>query len=222
MAWFDGTYGYTKEHLEDEFPKELTKDLRQSADGMRLALINHLQDDDPLMDLADPKASEDEYGKHVFYHVFTGDDVEQIQTAVAYYYDMESHLWPNGLTLFRQDPERLFTYGNGHICKPLLNRQEELKKLLPKDFDLQQEIFILPLKRYMHSCPVCWKRTLLWRGDYMICPECGWEDDGTDNIDEATMPNGDYTIRTYRRKYLKLKKDDPNYHWWTPEFDRTE
>ena len=41
--------------------------------------------------------------------------------------------------------------------------------------------------------------------DFIICPECGWEDDGTDRIDELTLPNGDYTIRSCRKKYLKEK-----------------
>ncbi len=41
--------------------------------------------------------------------------------------------------------------------------------------------------------------------DFIIYPECGWEDDGTDRIDELTLPNGDYTIRSYRKKYLKEK-----------------
>ncbi len=205
MGWFDGTYTWSKEELEKRYPNRLTEDLRQSANGMELALINQFREGDPLLDLADPKADEDEYGKVVFFHVFTGEDAGQARTAFAYYYDMECHLYPEYFMLLRQDEDRLFQYGYGHVCRPLLDRQEELRQLLPKDLDRDQDIFMLPLKRHMFPCPVCWERTLPYRGDYIICPECGWEDDGTDRIDEITGPNGDYTIMSYRQKYLREK-----------------
>ena len=203
MAWFDGTYTWTKEQLETDFPDVLSRDLRRSAGGTKLALINHFKEGDPLLDLADPKADEDEYGRTVFYHTFTGGDADWARAAFAHYFEMDSHLYPEDLVLLRQDEDRLLQYGYGHVCRPLLDKQEALKKLLPEGFDREQDIFMLPLKRYMYSCPVCWERTLPYRGDFIICPECGWEDDGTDRIDELTMPNGDYTIRSYRKMYLK-------------------
>ena len=203
MAWFDGTYNWTHEKLEKEYPKVLAKDLRQSANGLRLALINHFEDGDPLLDLTDPKTDEDEYGKHVFYHTFIGHDATAAKDAFTAYFEMGNHLWPDNLVLLRQEGDRLFEYGFGHVCRPLLERQEELQRLLPEGFVREQDVFMLPLKRYMYSCPVCWERTLPYRGDCIICPECGWEDDGTDMIDVPTITNGDYTIRSYRKIYLQ-------------------
>ncbi len=206
MAWFNGTYTWTQEDFEKEYPNRITEDLWQSANGLRLALINHFKEGDPLLDLADPKADEDECGKLVFYHPFLGDDAGPARAAFAHYFEMDSQLWPRNFVLFRRDEDRLFEYGGGHICRPILDRQDELQKLLPESIDREQDIYILPLKRYMYSCPVCWERTLPSRGDFIICPECGWEDDGTDNIDRPTLPNGDYTIRSYRKMYLQSKK----------------
>ncbi len=207
MAWFNGTYTWQQEDFEKEYPNRITEDLRQSANGLRLALVNHFKEGDPLLDLTDPKADEDEYGKVVFYHTFPGDDAGPARDAIAHYFEVDSQLWPRDFVLFRRDGDRLFEYGCGHICRPILDRQEELQKLLPESIDRKQDIFMLPLKRYMYSCPVCWERTLPSRGDFIICPECGWEDDGTDIIDVPTMPNGDYTIRSYRKMYLQRKKD---------------
>ena len=209
MSWFNGTYNWTQEKLKEEYPNKITEDFRQSNYGVKLALINQFGERDPLLELTNPKTDEDEYGRTIFYHTFTGHDVAAAKAAVTDYFEADSHLWPENLVLLRQEGDRVFEYGYGHICRSLLDRQEELQKLLPEDFDRKQDIFMLPLKRYMYSCPVCWERTLPYRGDYIICPVCDWEDDGTDNIDRPTLPNGDYTIRSYRKMYLQSKKGQP-------------
>ncbi len=203
MSWFDGTYTRSAAWLEEDYPNKDTEDLRVSANGSRLALINHFREGDPLLDLSDPRADEDEYGRHVFYHTFIGDDAGMARSAFAYYCERESWKSPKGLALFRQEGDRLFQYGYGYVCRTLLDRQDELQKLLPESYRMEQDVFMLPLKRYMYSCPVCWQRTLPFRGDFIICPECHWEDDGTDRIDNITLPNGDYTIRSYKKEYLK-------------------
>jgi hypothetical protein len=43
------------------------------------------------------------------------------------------------------------------------------------------------------NCPCCGQRTLFWRGEYEVCPVCGWEDDGVadDHPDQwLGGPNG--------------------------------
>ena len=45
MPWFDGTLDSVIEELENEFPVAITKNLRQSADGKRIAIINDFQKD---------------------------------------------------------------------------------------------------------------------------------------------------------------------------------
>ena len=72
----------------------------------------------------------------------------------------------------------------------------------------------IPLKRLMFRCPVCGAKSLESRGDFEICHECGWEDDGTDDIDSETGPNGGWTIRTYRIHYFKNRIKNPAYRWW--------
>ena len=48
------------------------------------------------------------------------------------------------------------------------------------------------------NCPVCGKETL---DDYFICPNCGWEYDGTVEENEYSSCNK-ATIAGYRKKNL--------------------
>ena len=56
MAWFDGTFNYTEEELNNEFPLPVTKNLRMSEDRKRLAIINDFEEGSELLDLSDPHA----------------------------------------------------------------------------------------------------------------------------------------------------------------------
>lgn len=110
-------------------------------------------------------------------------------------------------------------YGEGHICLKDLDNEEIKNNYLPDELK-NTETFVLPLKRYAFCCPVCGHRTLGRRGYYEICVECGWEDDGSTTEDDPGMiggflpgPNGDYTLSSYRKEYLKKKEKDPNYSW---------
>jgi len=51
------------------------------------------------------------------------------------------------------------------------------------------------------ACPCCRHRTLGTRGDYVICPVCFWEDDGSDDLDGVGGPNGDLTLAQARHNY---------------------
>ncbi len=214
MAWFDGTYTWKQEALDAEYPHVITEDLRTSADGTKLAVINHFADEGPLCELADPKVGEEgpapEYerleGTTVFYHTFTGTAAGKARKCLEAFLEAGNHKDEKSVMLFRQDPGRLFEYSYGHICAGLIRDQEALKMLLPADFDYSQDIYMIPLKRHMFRCPVCGHRTLQYRGDFMICDECHWEDDGTDDEDAPTLLGHDYTIRQWRKMYLQKKK----------------
>ena len=43
-------------------------------------------------------------------------------------------------------------------------------------------------------CPVCGNETF---DDYFVCPHCGWENDGTKDVDEFSSANNS-TIKNYR------------------------
>ena len=77
----------------------------------------------------------------------------------------------------------------------------------------------IPLKKQMYCCPVCGAKSLEFRGYFEICRECGWEDDGADDIDIETLPNGDWTIKQYRINYFKNKMKNPLYRWWNDKTD---
>lgn len=214
MAWFDGTFDYTAEKLETEYPISVTPNLRQSKDGKRMAIINDFAEGSQPFCLSDPKAEEDDRGEHMFFHVFLGKDAAAAKQAVGHFiaegYERESE----SVLLLRKESDRLFSYANGHICRGKAQDQEKLRSLFPAILPTAEEVFLLPLKRYMHKCPVCGYRTLLWRGYYMICVECGWEDEGLDDEDvESFGVNGDNTIRQYREKYFRRKAEDPFYTW---------
>lgn len=55
-----------------------------------------------------------------------------------------------------------------------------------------------------YTCPCCGHRTLPSRGNYDLCPECDWEDDGQDNHDSDPVrngPNGSMSLDAARAAY---------------------
>lgn len=58
----------------------------------------------------------------------------------------------------------------------------------------------------VHPCPCCGYRTLPTRGDYEVCPVCGWEDESVE-VWEVSGPNG-VTLAEQQRAYLA----DPRSH----------
>jgi uncharacterized Zn finger protein (UPF0148 family) len=67
-----------------------------------------------------------------------------------------------------------------------------------------------------YCCPVCGYPTLSERGGYDICALCNWEDELVDDVDTATGPNRDYTIREARenfRQHLTMYRagDEPRF-----------
>ncbi|GAA4887892.1 CPCC family cysteine-rich protein [Streptomyces coeruleoprunus] len=56
------------------------------------------------------------------------------------------------------------------------------------------------------ACPCCFQRTLEERANFEVCPECGWEDDGQDDVDAHIVrggPNGRLSLAQARLDYLK-------------------
>ncbi|GAA3388672.1 CPCC family cysteine-rich protein [Streptomyces roseoviridis] len=56
------------------------------------------------------------------------------------------------------------------------------------------------------ACPCCFQRTLEERANFEICPECGWEDDGQDDVDAHIVrggPNGRLSLAQARLDYLE-------------------
>lgn len=218
MEWFNGTFKYTDEKLAAEYPVVAAHGLRFSADGKQMAIVNDFPEGTREIDLSDPKVGAVDGATFVFYHVFSGEDAAAAKQAIEVFLPVMDAADNNSVKLLRREPDRLFQYADGHICLGLLREQDTLReKLLP---DAAEDVFILPLKRFMHKCPVCGRRTLAYRDYFLICDECGWEDEGIDGDDEEPYfaPNGDYTIRQYRKKYLEKKAADPDYSW-KREFD---
>ncbi len=215
MSWFNGEYEETKEEFENRYPVKICKGLCFNEDHTKMALINSFPEGNALFVLADPHA-EDEDAETVFYHVFMGADASKAADTVKRFVESDAAKEPENFELMREGPEGFFMYAYGHICLPLLDKQDALRKLLPEDLQEKNDVFVLPLKRHLYRCPVCGMRSLLYRGMFEICPQCGWEDEGIDDEDEEPCfcPNGEYTIREYREEvYLPLKKANPGYRW---------
>ena len=215
MAWYDGTTEYSEDELEGRFPVKVTDDIYLTEDGKKLAIINSFESGTALYDLSDPHAETGDKGEYVFYHAFSGEAAAAAERAIEDFISNADLKDGRSVTLFRQEPDSLFSYAYGHICTGLLRDQNRLRSVLPEGTAGEEKAFILPLKRFMFRCPVCGQRTLPERGRFFICGECGWEDEGMDDDDAepAFGPNGDYTIREYREEYLKLKAENPNYKW---------
>ena len=224
MAWYDGTDKLKMDVLKKTYPVYISDDLRMSEDKKSIVIINSFEVDSNLYNLADPKAENHDPG-YVFYHVFVGPQAKEVENAINDFVKDYDYKDGKCIKLVRMEKSEngiteLFQYYNGYICLSLLKNQDALKSIVSeKHIDINQPMFILPLKKFMHRCPVCKKRTLQYRGMYEICLDCGWEDEGFDEEDDDELtiggPNGDYTIKEYREEYLKLKEDDPNYKWIT-------
>ena len=211
MAWYDGTENYTEEKLFKAYPKKICRGLFLSDDGKRLAIVNDFEENTPFYKASDPKREEGFSEKNVFYHVFAGEDGAKARAATEEFIKTADLKDSDSVLLLRKDPDRLFAYGNGHICLSLLEITAALA-----DGVSDGSVFILPLMLYFHRCPVCGKRTLSERGMFEICAECGWEDEGIDDEDEITHgPNGSISLKQFRAKYQKLKSKDPNYSWYS-------
>lgn len=211
MAWFDGSFDYSMEELSKKFPIEVTLNLRLGEDGKKLAVINDYETGTELYELSDPKAEKDDYGQHVFIQAFTGAEAAAARRAVEDFLPKVDAEKGDSVFLFRKDPERLFQYSFGHVCFRLMKEQGALRSLLVSTPMGDGDIFILPLKRFMHKCPVCRRRSLPYRHYYSICPECGWEDDGVFSflgVEDYSSANG-CSLTEYRENYLQCKARDP-------------
>ena len=210
MAWFDGTFTYSDEELEKEFPVCVTNDLRMSADKTKLAIINNFPKNSDLLAASDPHSESHVINGVMFYHPFFGQDAstaaETVNGFLAAGYDKE----PESVALFRREPQRLYMYGYGHICQKTFTALKEVfcDKERPKN-----PFFVLPLKRYLYNCPICGNRTLSYKDYYEICTECGWEDEPFKDEDEVNGANGEHSARTYREEYLRKKAENPGYSW---------
>ena len=113
MAWFDGTFDYTKEELNKEFPLSVTKNMRMSEDRKRLAIINDFEEGSEFLDLSDPHAEEPNPGKHIFYHTFFGEDTVTAKRVIEEFLSKTDENDPERIALFRKDPDRFFMYSFG-------------------------------------------------------------------------------------------------------------
>lgn len=193
MAWFDGSFPYSEEELSNKFSVAVTPNLRLSEDGKKLVVINDYEKDTEMYELSDPKAEKDFHGKHIFIQAFTGADAAAARRAVEDFLPNMDAEEGNSVFLFRKDPERLFQYSFGHICTKLLKKQGDLRSMIINTPMADNDVFVLPLKRFMHKCPVCGRRSLQYRHYYDICPECGWEDDGVFSflgVEDYSSANG--------------------------------
>ncbi len=212
MPWFDGTRDYTDDEIKELFPVAVTENLRFTENGKRMALINDFDEDTELYELSDPHVEIDHEGRHVFCHYFFGKDADSARRGISDFISTADLKDGESVILLRKDPDRLFSYAYGYICTSLLGNPD-IDASVP---DGEENVFILPLKRFMFKCPVCGRRTLPERAMFYICTECGWEDDGSKEDDEGWGgPNGEYTVRTYREEYLRLKTENPDYNWRT-------
>lgn len=68
---------------------------------------------------------------------------------------------------------------------------------------LERNIEVYGNEPVLYACPCCGKKTLTYRGEYDICPNCNWEDDGNDEEDRYSSPNH-MTLNQGKINYLKF------------------
>ncbi|MFG1834228.1 CPCC family cysteine-rich protein [Micromonospora chersina] len=88
---------------------------------------------------------------------------------------------------------------------PSLSDDELVRRRVARfDAYTAQKNVLAPAGESPYTCPCCGHATLLERGGYEICDECGWEDDGQDDHDSATVrggPNGRLSLDAARAGY---------------------
>ncbi len=210
--WFDGTFIGNFESLKADNEK-IADDLYKTKNGTKLFFINRFKTGTDFFRLADPHIENSSHD-YVFYHIFIGNDAKRVEKIVNEFIITGYDKIEYSVKLFRKEKQKFYSYGYGKIVSELIKKQEELKILFPEQIRAK-DIFIVPLSVLYFECPVCRNKTLRYRGMCEICPECGWEDEGDDNEDELLYgANGETSIRSYREKYLKRKKQNPDYKWW--------
>lgn len=88
---------------------------------------------------------------------------------------------------------------------------EKQVEINPK-FNYLESIQEVPIP---HKCPICGKYEFAQEISYDICPFCGWEDSGFDDIDHRDEPfNIDgKTFNQYKKEYDEIISKNPNYKW---------
>lgn len=70
---------------------------------------------------------------------------------------------------------------------------------------LEEQVFVEGEDSLKYKCPCCGKETLSIRGEYDICSNCNWEDDG--NEDESVYSSVNHmTLKQGKRNYLLYGK----------------
>jgi len=60
-------------------------------------------------------------------------------------------------------------------------------------------------------CPCCDYVTLPERGNYLICPVCFWEDDGTNRLNKVSGANKGITLRRARGNFKRFGAFDQQF-----------
>ncbi|MDE7424430.1 MAG: hypothetical protein K2N51_12215 [Lachnospiraceae bacterium] len=66
---------------------------------------------------------------------------------------------------------------------------------------LRKRVFVDGENPKMYPCPCCGKETLSIRGEYDICSNCNWEDDGNEDEDMYSSANH-MTLKQGKKNYL--------------------
>lgn len=66
---------------------------------------------------------------------------------------------------------------------------------------LKQPVIVDGKQLEKHACPCCGEKTLSIRGEYDICSNCGWEDDGIEKEEKYSNPNH-MTLKQGKENYL--------------------
>lgn len=66
---------------------------------------------------------------------------------------------------------------------------------------LKKRVFVNGKNPKRYSCPCCGEETLSIRGEYDICSNCNWEDDGNEDEDKYSGANH-MTLKQGKKNYL--------------------
>lgn len=66
---------------------------------------------------------------------------------------------------------------------------------------LKREVTVEGEQIERFTCPCCGEKSLPHRGEYDICPRCGWEDDGIQEEEKYSNPNH-MTLKKGRENYI--------------------
>ena len=96
-----------------------------------------------------------------------------------------------------------------------LNQYREWFKNKRKEHPRWEYVNEVAKEKTKHPCPVCGEYTFKDLICADICPVCGWEDTGFEDVPDERPNDYMMSLNEHKKWFAEKRKEDPDY-WWDP------